>query len=222
MGTSNFNVRRNSSVMPVFTDEDVLGSFEQYKADFLDNLDDNDDASNYDTETRYIEERYYDDATFAYESAIYDFFNFLEENVNPKMRPIFENNSNTWDDEFKIRGTVELFSSAYIDVYVNVKTETGYYEGVTFDWDVVIETSSGAWYDCLEYFKEDFCYDDLVDMTGEEGDAVDFAVPIIIKMVEDKVDEMTSEIDRVFSLSNSTKLRRVGGFSDGTSVYEKA
>ena len=217
MGTSNFNVRRNSSVMPVFTNEDVLGDFEQYKADFLDNIDDDDDASNYD-----IEAMYYEGSTFAYESAVDNFFNFLEDNINPKMHPIFENNSNIWDTELKIRDTVELFSSAYIDVYVNVKTETGYYEGVTFDWDVVVETSSGAWYDCLEYFKEDFCYDDLVDMTGEEGDAVDFAVPIIIKMVEDKVDEMTNEIDRVFSLSSSTKLRRVGGFSDGTSVYEKA
>lgn len=219
MGTSNFNVRRNSSVMPVFTNEDVLGSFEQYKANFLDNLDDDDDASNYDIEAMYYE----DDTTFAYESAVEYFFNFLEENVNPKMHPIFESSNNIIiDAELKTRYTVELFSNAYIDVYVNVKTETGYYEGVAFDWDVAIETSSGILYDHLDYFKEDFCYDDLVDMTGEEGDAVDFAVPIIIKMVEDKVDEMTNEIDRVFSLSDSTKLRRVGGFSDGTSVYEKA
>lgn len=219
MGTSNFNVRRNSSVMPVLTNEDVLGSLEQYKADFLDNynIGDDDDASNYDIETMY-----YDDAAFAYELGIEDFFNFLADNIKPKMNPVFENNRNIIDAELKISSTVELFSNAYIDIYVNVKTETGYYEGVTFDWDVVIETSSGIWYDHLDYFKEDFCYDDLVDMTCEEGDAVDFAVPIIIKMVEDKVDEMTNEIDRVFSLSSSTKLRRVGGFSDGTSVYERA
>ena len=216
MGTSNFNVRRNSSVMPVLTNEDVLGDFEQYKADFLDNIDDDYDVSNYD-----IEVMYYDDAAFAYKEAVEDFFNFLADNIKPKMHPVLENNSNIRDVELKIRGTVELFSNAYIDVYVNVKTETGYYEGVTFDWDVAIETSPGIWYDHLEYFKGGFCYDDLVDMTGEEGDAVEFAVPIIIKMVEDKVDEMTSEVDRVFSLSNSTKLRSVGGFSDGTSVYEK-
>lgn len=34
MGTSNFNVRRNSSVMPVFTNEDILG--DDFRTEFID------------------------------------------------------------------------------------------------------------------------------------------------------------------------------------------
>lgn len=218
MGTSNFNVRRNSSVFIAFSNEDVSGSFEDFKADILDEA----DYGYNDFTERDMYEMYSIGLYEDYRYAIENFEQYLLDNVHDDFSPTSELDDRSFDKIISASNTVELFHDAYIEIRLNVLGETGYYEGLAIDWEVEIEASSGAIWDSIEDFKNDFDAEHIEDMTDADEEIADFMTPYVKQLVINAYNKLTGNIDKVFQESQSPKIRRVGGFSDGTSVYEKA
>ena len=225
MGTSNFNVRRNSSVFIAFSNEDVSGSFEDCKAEILGNTDSSVDEDDYEyngfTEEDMYEiynSRLYDD----YRYAIGNFEQYLLDNVHDDFNPTSELDGRSFDKIISASNTVELFHNADIEIRLNVLGEVGYYEGLAIDWEVEIEASSGAIWDSIEDFKNDFDAEYIEEMTDADEEVADFAAPYVKRLVIDAYEKLTGNIDKVFQESQSPKIKRVGGFSDGTSIYKKA
>ena len=225
MGTSNFKLRRNSSVFIAFSNEDVSGSFEDFKANILDDTVSSVDEDDYGYNSFTEEDMYemynsglYDD----YRDAIENFEQYLLDNVHDNFRPTSEFDGNSFEKIISASNTVELFHDAYIEIRLNVIGEVGYYEGLAIDWEVEIEASSGAIWDSIEDFENDFDAEYIEEMTDADEEVADFAAPYVKRLVIDAYEKLTGNIDKVFQESQSPKIKRVGGFSDGTSIYKKA
>lgn len=220
MGTSNFNVRRNSSVFLAMNNESVSGSFEEYKADYIENYEE-------DLVTdEQIWEAYSQCLSDDYLSEIEIFGDYLVEKINIKYSPNLEISRNDWSNIVSARHRIDVFGDVYFDIRLMVTCESGYYEGVAFDWEIEIEANDGSTWDSIDCFKDDFSNESLMYLCGagdedDDTEVYEYAAKSVISEVEFAAQELINEVESVFEGSYVMKIEQVGSFSDGTSIYKE-
>lgn len=133
------------------------------------------------------------------------------------------------DDRIEISGELRSFPSTSIGSYFDsfdfhdiifeveliAHTTSGYYEGFNLDYEFIFRTD--------DMYEDHNNLRDFIDdykTYGNISDEIYDNIDKLEELFENKVKELTEELESVFE-KFSVPLREIGGFSDGTSIYEK-
>lgn len=151
-------------------------------------------------------------------------FDDLKTNVNERFTEVYGTNESDWKDNdrnYPAFGIVEftksyLFAGTNIHARFTIICTSGYYEGANLDYLIEIDTQS--MYGVFDYEDVDnMDINDLEDSDLNEGMKV-IQLPKIKSFIKRVVEAEKVKIDEILA-SLSDSYERVGGFSDGTSLY---
>lgn len=112
------------------------------------------------------------------------------------------------------------YAGVDISMYFEVHIETGYHDGARLDFKAYFEEP----YNTNEMTFEEV-EDRVTDYLESYSDCSDKVIALRAKQaskwLEKEFERMVKHINKALEEAVPTKLRRVGGFSDGTSVYER-
>lgn len=159
------------------------------------------------------------DATEMFE--IHDF----RDNIQDSFNEIGFDNEDKDDDDrnynshtFASKSLSSSFGDADIEIKVDVYTTSGYYEGANLDYDFSLY-QYGQWNRIESDLDEEikYCFDNSDMNKGMQTIQARNAH----KWAEKLISELSTQIENIFEQYAEHELIRVGGFSDGTSVYEE-
>ena len=112
-----------------------------------------------------------------------------------------------------ILGTLSIekeYSQMDVSVTLTPVIRSGYYGGVNLDWE-------------MEYHIEGYAHDDIdaIDWDGHFPNRPFMYEGWVTTFLEESADKLKTKVEKVFA-DYSTPLNRVGVFSNGEAIYEKA
>lgn len=112
------------------------------------------------------------------------------------------------------------YAGVDISLYFEVHIETGYHDGARLDFKAYLEGYSSNYHvDKEELFER------ISDLMHNDTDCSDKVIALRAKQAskwaKKEFERMVKPINKALEEVVPTKMVRVGGFSDGTSVYEK-
>ncbi len=151
-----------------------------------------------------------------------DLKNDIRESLREKFPDIRDNDYRDNDHNYPSSGIAEIRKSLYfaglnIDISITIIMTSAYYEGATLDY--LINFDSGNYCDYEYNQLDDLNIDDLTHELSIGMAKIH--LPNVINKIKKEVGSVTVEIEEVFT-KYSEQYTRLGGLSDGTSVYVKA
>ena len=170
--------------------------------------------------------------------------NFYKENAN--LYYVVLMNEDEWDNEMDLEWIsdelqengfdlntpqsdilatkTETFSQSDMNFYVSIqaKINSGYYQGATLDWNVVVESD---YYSIDSYTQSPMeeITDFIMDTFQYEFDCrIDSETFFkITDKIQSIIEELVSQTETLFESLSTYKLTRLGTFSNGESIYEE-
>lgn len=146
----------------------------------------------------------------------------IRESLREKFPDIRDNTYYDYDNNYPSSGITEIRKSLYfaglnIDISITIIITSAYYEGATLDYLINFDIDD---YTDYEFNQVDSLEVSDLTQTLSEGMAK-IQLPNVINKIKKEVGLITAGIEEVFT-KYSDQYARLGGLSDGTSVYVKA
>lgn len=151
-----------------------------------------------------------------------DLKNNIRESLREKFPDIRDTDYRDNDRNYPSSGIAEIrkllyFAGLNIDISITIIMTSAYYEGATLDYLIKFDIDDYTEY---QFNQVDFLEVNDLTQTLSEGMAK-IQLPNVINKIKKEVGLITAGIEEVF-IKYSDQYARLGGLSDGTSVYVKA